>query len=95
VSFERSESEPRGVDGVPGQVEIRREIRRSGVIASGTLACPDCDAPVAPIGAMALTAPLWCPLCGRAGRVRDFLSLEPPTRAAHVVVRVSGARALT
>jgi late competence protein required for DNA uptake (superfamily II DNA/RNA helicase) len=95
VSFERSDSEPRGVDGVPGQVELRREARRSGVIASGTLACPDCDAPVAPAGAMALTAALWCPLCDRMGRVRDFLSLEPPTRPARVVVRVSGARALT
>ena len=95
MSFERSESDPRNLDSLPGQVEIRREARRSGVIASGTLACPDCDAPVAPVGAMTLTASLWCPLCGSYGRVRDFLSLEPPTRPAHVVVRVSGARALT
>jgi hypothetical protein len=95
VSFERSESDPRNLDSLPGQVEIRREARRSGIIASGTLACPDCDAPVAPVGTMTLAASLWCPLCGRVGRVRDFLSLEPPTRPARVVVRVSGARALT
>ena len=95
MSFERTDPSRDPLDAVPEQVELRRERRRAGVVATGTLACPDCDAPVAPIGAMALTAPLWCPLCGRAGPVRDFLSLEPPTRPARVVVRVSGARALT
>jgi hypothetical protein len=29
-----------------------------------------------------------CPFCAHAGAVRAFLSLEPPTRPARVVVRV-------
>lgn len=73
-------------------VEIRPEKRRGDVVATGTLACPSCDAPVAPIGAMRLTEALACPLCDHAGRVRDFLSLRQPTRPAHVVVRLAGTR---
>lgn len=92
MSFERRDSGPERPDAVPGQVEIRRERRRAGVIAEGTLACPHCDAPVAPDGAMSLTEPLFCPLCDHAGPVREFLSLEPPTRPARVVIRVRGAR---
>ena len=92
MSFERSEPDPHRAEPTAGQVEIRRERRRAGIIAEGTLACPRCDAPVAPDGAMSLTEPLFCPVCDHAGPVRDFLSLEPPTRPARVVVRVRGAR---
>jgi hypothetical protein len=71
-----------------------REIRKadsSMQMAVGTLACPDCDAP-AFLGSRSMSPadPLWCGFCGREGRVRDFLSLGEPTRATHVVVRVSG-----
>ncbi len=69
--------------------EVRYERKRSGIVAAGTLACPDCDAPTAPDGALAITAQLTCPFCARTGPVRDFLSLATPTRPAHVVVRVS------
>jgi hypothetical protein len=69
-----------------------REIRpgRSSVLATGTLACPRCDVPVA-LGAATVTpsAPLGCPYCGHAGAVRDFLSLEAPARPARVQVRVA------
>jgi len=67
-----------------------QEIRvRSRVVAAATLACPRCDAPVAP-GERPLTPgePIECPFCGEAGRVRDFLSLATPTRAAHVEIRI-------
>lgn len=70
-------------------VELRPERRRPDVVAAGTLACPSCDAPVAPIGPMRITAGLACPLCDHAGPVRDFLSLAMPTRPAHVVVRIT------
>jgi hypothetical protein len=70
-------------------VEIRYERRRSTVVAAGTLACPRCDAPVSPGGRIALSADLACPFCAHSGRTRDFLSLGAPTRAAHVVVRIS------
>ena len=69
----------------------RREIRfsRSTQLASGTLACPRCDAPVFPGNRPVSPAePLACPFCGETGAVRDFLSLEPPARPARVVVHV-------
>ena len=66
-----------------------RPARRPGVLAEGTLACPDCDAPVAPPGGRApLAAAVACPFCGHGGRIRDFLSLAAPTRPARVVVTV-------
>jgi hypothetical protein len=68
----------------------KREDRRSQVVALGTLACPECDAPVAP-GPLPL-APhddLTCPVCAYGAAFRDFLSLAPPTRPARVAVRVT------
>ena len=71
----------------------KREDHRSQIVAVGTLACPECDAPVAP-GPLALVPhdPLSCPVCAHAARVRDFLSLAPPSRPARVAVRVSMPR---
>lgn len=58
-------------------------------VAEGTLACPDCDAPVALTGGpVGPTDQLACPFCGRDGAVRDFLSLARPTRPTRVVVRI-------
>ena len=71
-----------------------REIRETGSsveMAVGTLAGPGCDAPRVHGGRpLSPSDPLWCGFCGRDGHVRDFLSLGEPTRATHVVVRVSG-----
>jgi hypothetical protein len=68
-------------------IEERRD--RSGHLATGTLACPLCDAPVALARAYAGPSdPLGCPYCAHTGVVRDFLSLEPPSRPARVAVRV-------
>lgn len=61
---------------------------RSGHLATGSLACPGCDAPVVPsAGPHAPSAPVACPYCGSIGTVRDFLSLAQPTRPARVEVR--------
>jgi hypothetical protein len=72
----------------------RHELRRSEAtwqMATGTLACPACDAPVLPsLGAMSPPDPMACGYCGHAGTVRDFLSLAEPTRPTRVVVRVRG-----
>ena len=57
-------------------------------VASGTLACPACDAPVSPPGVLTPAEPLACPYCSHHGRVRDFLSLAAPSRPARVVVRI-------
>ena len=79
-------SEP--VTGQPGTYEEHR-VGRARRLATGTLACPRCDAPVAPApGGMGPADPLGCPFCGHPGAVRDFLSLGEPTRPARVVVRV-------
>jgi hypothetical protein len=71
-----------------GSFEERRE-SRSAQLATGTLACPRCDAPVAL--AYPLTPGDWmgCPYCFHTGPARDFLSLALPTRPARVAVRVT------
>lgn len=72
--------------------ELRRRLAREGHVASGTLACPACDAPVAPgPDGLRPAQPIACPVCAHTGRVREFLSLATPSRAAHVAVRVRGA----
>lgn len=78
---------PEPIGTVGGTHEERRNTRTS-VLATGTLACPDCDAPVAPETPVGPADPLSCPYCGRAGAVRDFLSLAAPTRPTRVVVKV-------
>ena len=73
---------------LPGRDEDRLD-ERSWRLGSGTLACPRCDAPVAPGDAPLRPAePLACPYCRHAGAVRDFLSLTAPTRPARVEVVV-------
>jgi hypothetical protein len=72
------------------QVEQRkRRADDNGVIATGTIACPHCDAPIA-IGQreIALTDTLTCPFCEHHGVVRGFLSLAVPTRPTRVQVRL-------
>jgi hypothetical protein len=72
-----------------------RKLRRSARLGTGTLACPRCDVPVALAAGRASPAePLACPFCGHAGAVREFLSLESPSRPAHVEVRVVPGRRL-
>jgi DNA-directed RNA polymerase subunit RPC12/RpoP len=97
VAFQRGidGSEPVRPEGLAaGQEEIRRAVR-SRRLGDGTFACPECDAPVAPIGTMRPADAVACPYCDHAARVRDFLSLGDPTRPARVEVRVvhRGARA--
>jgi hypothetical protein len=76
-------------DGPVGRLVHEEERRaRTSHLASGTLACPGCDAPVAPAGRMSPADALRCPYCAHAGAVRDFLSLAAPSRPARVAVRV-------
>ena len=66
-----------------------RRTARTSQMASGTLACPSCDAPVAPNGrVLAPHEPLACPYCDHAAPARQFLSLAAPTRPARVAVHV-------
>ncbi len=65
-----------------------RDAHSSSILATGTLACPRCDAPVAPDRPLSPAAPLACPFCEHRGAVRDFLTLGLPTRPARVEVRV-------
>lgn len=81
-------------DSPVGEVEELRRIKRTGVLSYGTLACPECDAPVAIAGAVSPRDPLGCPYCLHAGAVRDFLSLAPPVRPTRVVVRITAPRAI-
>lgn len=80
---------------VGAQEELRR-VTRSRLLATGTLACARCDAPVALGGSAVSPAdPIGCPFCGHEGRVRDFLTLGEPTRPARVQVRVVAGRLAT
>jgi len=93
VSFSRgiddqgTPGEPVGSGGA-AQEEVRR--RSAGTrVAAGTLACPSCDAPTAPPARpLSPVELLACGYCRHRAPVRDFLSLEPPTRPTRVVVRI-------
>ena len=74
---------------VGGHHELRRT-DSTRQMATGTLACPSCDAPVLPHGVVSPADAMACGFCGVAGTVRDFLALGEPTRPTRVVVRVSG-----
>lgn len=88
----------RGIDGSEpvrpdseGRV-VHEEVRgvRSSIVAEGTLACPECDAPVA-LGERRVTPRdrLDCPFCAHHAVARDFLSLSTPGRPARVAVRLT------
>jgi hypothetical protein len=65
-------------------------IAQTGIVAVGTLACPQCDAPVALAEErVSPPDPLSCPFCAHHAPAREFLSLKTPTRPARVVVRVT------
>ena len=67
----------------------KRRAQREGVVASGTIACARCDAPVAiGPGELTLLHPLTCPFCGHRDVARGFLSLAVPTRPTRVEVKV-------
>jgi hypothetical protein len=89
----------RGIDGAEplrfepvARLDGTYELRRSELpwrLGTGTLACPRCDAPVAPGDApLAPADAVACPYCDHGGRVRDFLSLDDPARPARVEIRV-------
>lgn len=84
-----------GDDRGPRDIPTHEELRKadSTQVAVGTLACGECDAPIA-IGGETLSPadPLTCPYCQRHGPVREFLSLEPPTRPTRVIVRMRRPR---
>ena len=75
--------------GQRAETHEHQRVGRSRLLATGTLACPGCDAPVAPVaGPLSPADALSCPFCDHAAAVRDFLSLAAPSRPARVVVRV-------
>jgi hypothetical protein len=68
----------------------KRPTTRPFHLATGSLACPECDAPVMLMTQRARPADaLECPFCDHAAALRDFLSLAQPPRAprVHVLVR--------
>ena len=68
---------------------LEKRPSHSARLATGTLACPACDVPVAP-GPLPLAPAdlIGCPYCRHVATVRDFLSLATPGRPARVEVRV-------
>ena len=74
--------------GTTGGTEELRPARNASELATATMACPECDAPVMPAGRVHPADLTVCPFCATTGAVRDFLTLEDPARPARVVVRV-------
>jgi hypothetical protein len=92
VSFEAARN-PDPPDSRPAGTRIghheERRAARPWHLATGSLACPGCDAPVLLSYSGAGPAdPLMCPVCDHAAAVRDFLSLAQPPRAPRVNVLV-------
>jgi hypothetical protein len=84
-------SDPLRAQPVTGPTDIREDRHAAGSshLATGTLACPRCDAPVALTERRITPAhDVACPFCDHAGAVRDFLSLGIPTRPTRVELHV-------
>ena len=71
-----------------GRVDADPRAGTVSTLGTGTLACPDCDAPIFIAGPRRPHDALSCAYCGHAGALRDFLSLAPPSRPARVEVRL-------
>ena len=83
-------AEPLRPDSEGRIVHEEHRVAHTGIAAVGTLACPDCDAPIALGGARVTPRdPIGCPFCMHQAPARDFLSLEQPTRPTRVLVRVT------
>jgi hypothetical protein len=77
-----------------GAHEEERRVTPSRRVATGTLACARCDAPIAlTAGPVSPSDHLGCPFCSHLAPVREFLSLAAPSRPTRVEVRVVGPRA--
>jgi hypothetical protein len=94
MAFERPDPiRPEPITRLVGTQKERR-LARSWHLATGTLACPGCDAPVIPApGPHSPAAGLACPFCHHGAPLRDFLSLATPSRPARVAVRIVAAAA--
>lgn len=89
MAFLRSNDDADPVARPHGPHRVERRTAYSTRLATGTLACPVCDAPVALLdGPVTPGQALACPYCEHLGAVRDFLSLKPPARPTRVTVRV-------
>ena len=89
VPFYAPREDPLPSDSGPREYRYRA---RSTPLGTGTLACPRCDAPVAPARPLSPADPIGCPYCAHVAAVREFLSLEAHTRPARVVVRFYAGR---
>ncbi len=69
-----------------GGLEERRELPRSWRLASGTLACPACDLPVATGPRLAVGSAIACPWCEHAGLAREFFTVAVSPRPTRVDV---------
>jgi hypothetical protein len=72
-----------------GSVDEERRLTRSGRLATGTVACPRCDAPVGLGAPLSPASFVCCPYCDHGAPLRDFLTLGEPSRPARVAVRVT------
>ena len=87
------EFRPDGRPDDPAGLHEERRAQRSSWLGTGSLACPECDAPAYLFEASATTSTaLGCSYCDHTGTVRDFLSLAQPPRPQRVNVFVRMGR---
>ena len=88
MAFQRGSDGADPVRGAGGPHHVEERIRHTTLVATGTFACPHCDAPIPPHLPVRPVELVVCPYCLRSGRARDFLSLDAPSRPARVEVRI-------
>jgi hypothetical protein len=91
MAFQRDGSDPIRGERI-GRLDGEHRLGHSTLLATGTLACPHCDLPVAPgEHPLAPSDAVACAYCGHVGVVRNFLSLATPARPAYVEIRLRGS----
>jgi hypothetical protein len=67
---------------------VEHETVRPGIgrVGQGAFACPECDLPLLPDGAIAITTPLECPFCGGVRAARHYVRLDAIDTAHNQVV---------
>jgi hypothetical protein len=69
--------------------KVVRELRRA--IGHGSFACPACDLPLLPAGAVSISASIECPFCAERAPARSFLRLgaiDTPRNEVYVRARL-------
>ena len=63
-------------DAVEPNVEHQTVRPSLGRLGQGAFACPSCDLPLLPAGAIGIATPIECPFCGGVHPARQYVRLD-------------------